>query len=150
MFNLLALLSRMAALRSLAMDHADVAALVLPVVLIVANGKPIRMAKEAEAKVVSTSLVIARASAALSANLLMVSVVDVAAAAADVVAAVATIVVVVVALVVVVVVAEIAVDAVVSVEVVADAAAAAVVALATDHSTRRQSKIRKLLSTTEK
>lgn len=149
MFNLLALLSRMAALRSLAMDHADVAAPVLPVVLIVANGKPIRMAKEAEAKVVSTSLVIARASAALSANLLMVSVVDVA-AAADVVAAVATIVVVVAALVVVAVVAEIAVDAVVSVVVVADAAAAAVVALATDHSTRRQSKIRKLLSTTEK
>lgn len=147
MFNLLALLSRMAALRSLAMDHADVAALVLPVVRIVANGKPIRMAKEAEAKVVSTSLVIARASAALSANLLMVSVVDVA-AAADVVAVVATIVVVVAALVVVVVVAEIAVDAVVSVVVVADAAA--VVALATDHSTRRQSKIRKLLSTTEK
>lgn len=149
MFNLLALLSRMAALRSLAMDHADAAALVLPVVLIVANGKPIRMVKEAEAKVVSTSLVIARASAALSANLLMVSVVDVA-AAADVVAAVATIVVVVAALVVVAVVAEIAVDAVVSVVVVADAAAAAVVALATDHSTRRQSKIRKLLSTTEK
>lgn len=148
MFNLLALLSRMAALRSLAMDHADVAALVLRVVLIVANGKPIRMAKEAEAKVASTSLVIARASAALSANLLMVSVVDVA-AAADVVAAVATIVVVVAALVVVAVVAEIAVDAVVSVVVVADAAAAAVVALATDHSTRRQSKIRKLLSTTE-
>lgn len=147
MFNLLALLSRMAALRSLAMDHADVAAQVLPVVLIVANGKPIRMAKEAEAKVVSTSLVIARALAALSANLLMVSVVDVA-AAADVVVAVATIVVVVAALVVVAVVAEIAVDAVVSVVVVADAAA--VVALATDHSTRRQSKIRKLLSTTEK
>lgn len=140
MFNLLALLSRMAALRSLAMDHADVAALVLPVVPIVASGKPIRMAKEA-AKVVSTSLVIARASAALSANLLMVSAVDVA-AAADVVVAVATIVVVVVALDVVVVVAEIAVDAVVSVVVVADAAAA-VVALATDHSTRRQSKTKK-------
>lgn len=140
MFNLLALLSRMAALRSLAMDHADVAALVLPVVPIVASGKPIRMAKEA-AKVVSTSLVIARASAALSANLLMVSAVDVA-AAADVVVAVATIVVVVGALDVVVVVAEIAVDAVVSVVVVADAAAA-VVALATDHSTRRQSKTRK-------
>lgn len=141
MFNLLALLSRMAALRSLAMDHADVAALVLPVVPIVASGKPIRMVKEA-AKVVSTSLVIARASAALSANLLMVSAVDVA-AAADVVVAVATIVVVVGALDVVVVVAEIAVDAVVSVVVVADAAAAAVVALATDHSTRRQSKTRK-------
>lgn len=140
MFNLLALLSRMAALRSLAMDHADVAALVLPVVPIVASGKPIRMVKEA-AKVVSTSLVIARASAALSANLLMVSAVDVA-AAADVVVAVATIVVVVGALDVVVVVAEIAVDAVVSVVVVADAAAA-VVALATDHSTRRQSKTRK-------
>lgn len=140
MFNLLALLSRMAALRSLAMDHADVAALVLPVVPIVASGKPIRMAKEA-AKVVSTSLVIARASAALSANLLMVSAVDVA-AAADVVVAVATIVVVVGALDVVVVVVEIAVDAVVSVVVVADAAAA-VVALATDHSTRRQSKTRK-------
>lgn len=140
MFNLLALLSRMAALRSLVMDHADVAALVLPVVPIVASGKPIRMAKEA-AKVVSTSLVIARASAALSANLLMVSAVDVA-AAADVVVAVATIVVVVAALDVVVVVAEIAVDAVVSVVVVADAAAA-VVALATDHSTRRQSKTRK-------
>lgn len=129
----------MAALRSLAMDHADVAALVLLVVPIVANGKPIRMAKEA-AKVVSTSLVIARASAALSANLLMVSVVDV--AAAVVVAAVATIVVVVADLDVVVVVAEIAVDAVVSDVVVEDAAAA--VALATDHSTRRQSRTKKL------
>lgn len=153
MFNPLALLSRMAAAsRSSEMDHADVdvAALALPVVLIEASGRAIRMVKKA-VKAVSTSRAIAKALAALSANRLMVNVVDVAAAAvvvASVVVAAAMIVVVAVALDVVVVVAEIAVDAVVSDVVVVDAAA--VVALATNHSTQRQSKTRKLLLTIKK
>lgn len=136
-----------AASRSSEMDHADVdvAALALPVVLIEASGRAIRMVKKA-VKAVSTSRAIAKALVALSANRLMVNVVDVAAVAvASVVVAAAMIVVVVVALDVVVAVAEIAADAVVSDVVVVDAAA--VVALATNHSTQRQSKTRKLLLT---
>lgn len=143
-----------AASRNSEMDHADVdvAALALPVVLIEASGRAIRMVKKA-VKAVSTSRAIAKALAALSANRLMVNVVDVAAAAvavavASVVVAAAMIVVVAVALDVVVAVAEIAVDAVVSDVVVVDAAA--VVALATNHLTQRQSKTRKLLLTIKK
>lgn len=150
MFNPLALLSRMAAAsRNSEMDHADVdvAALALPVVLIEASGRAIRMVKKA-VKAVSTSRAIAKVLAALSANPLMVNVVDVAAAVVSVVVAAAMIVVVAVALDVVVAVAEIAVDAVVSDVVVVDAAA--VVALATNHSTQRQSKTRKLLLTIKK
>lgn len=154
MFNPLALLFRMAAAsRSSEMDHADVdvAALVLPVVLIEASGRAIRMVKKA-VKAVSTSRAIAKALVALSANRLMVNVVDVAAVAAvavaSVVVAAAMIVVVAVASDVVVAVAEIAVDAVVSDVVVVDAAA--VVALATNHLTQRQSKTRKLLLTIKK
>lgn len=145
MFNPLALLSRMvAASRSSEMDHADVdvAVLVLPVVLIVASGRAIRMVKKAEMAVSTRAT--AKALAASSGNRLMDSEVDAAAVAVVVVAA-ATIVVVVVALDAVVAVAEVAV---VSDVVVVDAAA--VVALATNHLTQRQNKTRKLLLTIKK